>query len=269
VLSPSLASMDITSVAGPAFTAAAGTVTGHHYGANYDAHHLDPALPLAVLADGMGDGPGSAFASRTAVDRLTQKIRDATAPHAPAALRAAVASIHDDVRDFARTHPGLTGCTLTAMVPVAGGEAWLIQIGDSRAYRLRNGLLELLTVDHTAAWLGLLHGCFHHDSAAARSARYRLTRYLGHPDAPTPDILNESPRPADTYLLCTDGVSDQLTYNQLRDALQTAPTPADAARTILAATLTAGGADNATAIVVKPTPPRPPDTSARPVTNCT
>jgi serine/threonine protein phosphatase PrpC len=202
--------MDITSVSWAALTAAAGTVTGNHYRDNFDAHHLDLSLPLAVLADGMGDGPGSAFASRTAVDRLTHHIREATTPHAPAALRAAVASIHEEVRDFARARPGLAGCTLTAMVPDADGGAWLIQIGDSRAYRLRNDLLELLTVDHTAAWLGLLHGWFDHDSPEARSARYRLTRYIGHPDAPAPDILNEPLAPGDVYLLCTDGVADQL-----------------------------------------------------------
>jgi serine/threonine protein phosphatase PrpC len=249
--------MDITSVSWATLTAAAGTVTGNHYRENYDAHHLDPSLPLAVLADGMGDGPGSAFAGRTAVDRLTQRIREATTPCAPAALRAAVASIHQDVRDFARDHPGLAGCTLTAMVLDAAGGAWVLQIGDSRAYRLRHGLLELLTVDHTAAWLGLLHGWFDHDSAEARAARYRLTRYIGHPDAPDPDILNESLHPGDVYLLCTDGVADQLSYEQLRDTLQTAPTPPDAVRTILTATLTAGGADNATAIVLKVSPAHP------------
>jgi serine/threonine protein phosphatase PrpC len=247
--------MDITSVSWPALTAAAGTVTGNHYRENYDAHHLDPSLPLAVLADGMGDGPGSAFAGRTAVTRLTQNIREATTPHAPAALRAAVASIHEDVRDFARTHPGSAGCTLTALIPDADGGAWVIQIGDSRAYRLRNGLLELLTVDHTAAWLGAIHGWFAHDSPESRAARYRLTRYIGHPDAPDPDILNEALHPGDVYLLCTDGVADQLTYSQLNDTLQTAATPAAAVRTILTLTLTAGGADNATAIVLTVPPP--------------
>jgi serine/threonine protein phosphatase PrpC len=243
--------MDITEVTWPGLTAAAGTVTGHRYRENYDAHHLDPSSPLAVLADGMGDGPGSAFASRTAVDGLTRTIREATAPYPPAALRQAVASLHEEVRDFARDHPGLAGCTLTAFLPDEAGGAWVVQIGDSRAYRLRNGLLELLTVDHAASWLGLLHGWFDHDSAPARAARYRLTRYIGAPDAPDPDVLNVALHPGDVYLLCTDGVADQLPYEHLRDTLLTAPTPADAVRIILAATLTAGGADNATAIVLK------------------
>jgi PPM family protein phosphatase len=243
--------MDITEATWPALVAAAGTVTGNRYRENFDAHHLDPSLPLAVLADGMGDTPGSAFAARAAVDGLTRTIREAAAPCAPAALRAAVASIHRDVRDFARDHPGLAGCTLTAFTADAAGGAWVVQIGDSRAYRLRHGLLELLTVDHTASWLGLLYGWFDHDSAPARAARYRLTRYVGHPGTPDPDVLNEALRPGDIYLLCTDGVADQLSYEQLRDALEATSTPARAVRQILQATLTAGGADNATAIVLR------------------
>ncbi|MFI6072444.1 PP2C family protein-serine/threonine phosphatase [Actinoplanes sp. NPDC051343] len=205
------------------------------------------AGPLAVVADGMGDGAGSAFASRTSVEQFVKTVREATEPHSPAALRQAVASLHLSVRKFARDHPGLAGCTLTALVGDAGAGGWVVQIGDSRLYRLRNGLLELLTSDHTAAWTGLLHGWFGHESAEARAARYRLTRYIGHPDTPEPDVLNVSLQPGDVYLLCTDGVADQLTYDQIGDALQTPPTAVDR---LLDRTLTAGGADNATAIVL-------------------
>lgn len=233
------------------FIAAAGSVIGNRYDANYDACLLDPAGPLAVVADGMGDGPGSAFASRTSVDRFAALVREAAAPHSPAALRQAVAALQTSVRSYARDRPILAGCTLTALVGDAAGEAWAVQIGDSRLYRLRNGLLELLTTDHTAAWTGLLHGWFAYDSDQARAARYRLTRYIGHPDAPEPDILNVSLRPGDLYLLCTDGVADQLSYEQLRETLLTAPAPGTAVDRLLDATLTAGGADNATAVIVR------------------
>lgn len=255
-------------------TAAAAGVVGNHYRENYDVHHLDPELPLAVIADGMGDGPGSAFAGRTAVDRFARSQREATQAQAPAALRATVAKIQEEVRLSGRDLPGLVGCTLTALVADEAEGAWIVQLGDSRAYRLRDGLLELLTVDHTAAWLGLLHAWFAADSPDARAARYELTRYIGHPDAPEPDVLNVSLRPADVYLLCTDGVADQLTYDQIRDALSGEPpvgplrdaasrpggrsvrdgTPRAAVRVLLDATLAAGGADNATAVVIRVLP---------------
>ncbi|MEV6846206.1 protein phosphatase 2C domain-containing protein [Actinoplanes sp. NPDC051411] len=230
------------------FSGGAGTVVGNHYAANFDAFYLDAGLPLAVVADGMGDSAGSAFAGRASVEGFTETLRAAAAPHSPAALRQAVALLHDSVREFARDHPGLAGCTLTALVGDAAGGAWVVQIGDSRLYRLRHDVLELLTSDHTAAWVGLLHGWFAYESAAARAARYRLTRYIGHPDAPEPDVLHVSFRHGDVYLLCTDGVADQLPYEQIRETLLT---PSSAVDRLLAATLTAGGADNATAIVIR------------------
>jgi PPM family protein phosphatase len=239
------------SVAGRRLTAAAGSVIGERYGDNYDVLRLDPARPLAVVADGMGDGRGSAIAGRTAVDTF---LREAAAPPSPAALRAAVAQIHQRVRRAGRDLAELTGCTLTAFVAEPGGAdpaAWIVQLGDSRAYRLRDGLLELLTVDHTIAWLGLLHGWFAPDSREAHVARYRLTRYAGHPDEPEPDVLNVALRPGDVLLLCTDGVADQVTYERLTQVLATATDPAEATHLLLDDTLTAGGADNATAVVIR------------------
>jgi serine/threonine protein phosphatase PrpC len=236
---------------GRRLTAAAGSVTGQRYKDNYDVVHLDPSRVLAVIADGMGEGPGSAAAGRTAVDVF---VRDIPVGCAAAAARVAVDQAQQEVRRAARTLDELTGCTLTAFVADTNAAAWIVQIGDSRAYRLRDGLLELLTVDHTVAWLGLLHGWFAHDSPDAATARYRLTRYIGHPESPEPDVLNVTLRPGDVYLLCSDGVSDQLSYERLIQLLGTNPDPAAAAHFILEDTLEAGGADNATAVVIKVEP---------------
>ncbi|GAA2655949.1 PP2C family protein-serine/threonine phosphatase [Paractinoplanes durhamensis] len=234
--------------AGQRLTAAAGSVVGNHYRENYDVLHLDPGRAFAVVADGMGSGPGSAAAGRTAVDVFT---RSAPAAADPDGLRQAVNLAQKDVRNAGQTLDELTGCTLVAFVADAGSSAWIVQIGDSRAYRLRDGLVELLTVDHTIAWLGLLHGWFAADSEEAKAARYRLTRYVGHPADPEPDILNVTLQPGDVYLLCSDGVADQLSYERIIQLLGTNPDPAAAAHFILEDTLEAGGADNATAVVIK------------------
>ncbi|GAA0520281.1 protein phosphatase [Paractinoplanes deccanensis] len=245
--------MEITKVAwtvtGRRLTAAAGSVMGNRYTDNYDVLHLEPGHPVAVVADGMGDGPGSTVAGHTAVEVF---LREASVSPAPAALRAAVAQAQEAVRRAGSNLPQLTGSTLTAFVAADGPEAdaWIVQLGDSRAYRLRDGLLDLLTTDHTIAWVGLLHGWFTADSEEAAAARYRLTRYAGHPDAPEPDLLNVTLHPGDVYLLCTDGVSDQLTYERLTRVLS-ADDPAAAVATLLDDSLTAGGDDNATAVVIR------------------
>ncbi|QGN49889.1 PP2C family protein-serine/threonine phosphatase [Micromonospora sp. WMMD558] len=226
------------------------TVVGHRYPANFDVLHVDPDRPLAVVADGMGAGEGSRRAGSTAVRTLVTQLRAAW-PHIDARrLRTAVNEVQSAVRAAGADLADLTGCTLTALlVEPDGGQGWLVQLGDSRAYRLRDGLLELLTVDHTAAWLGVVHGWYAADSPAAARARYQLTRYAGHPGEPEADLHAVTLRPGDTWLLCTDGVSDQVDYHRLRELLAD-PDPDQAVSALLDATLTAGGADNATAIIV-------------------
>ena len=235
---------------------AGGSVMGNQYRDNYDVLHVDPVLPLAVVADGMGDGEGSRRAGATAVRTFVAQVHGAWPEVGPRQLRAAIAAVQAAVRDAGAGRAELTGCTLTALlVEPDGSQGWVVQLGDSRAYRLRDGLLELITTDHTVAWLGVLHGWYPSDSPAAARARYQLTRYAGHPASPEADLLAVPLRPGDTWLLCTDGVSDQVTYHGLREALAL-PDGTDAVRTMLSASLTAGGADNASAVVLRALSPR-------------
>ncbi|GAA1593949.1 PP2C family protein-serine/threonine phosphatase [Actinoplanes couchii] len=134
-----------------------------------------------------------------------------------------------------------------------GGEAgaWIVQLGDSRVYRVRDGCLELLTADHTEAWLGILHGWYAPGSREAYFARHRLTRYAGHPAMPEPDLLNVSLRAGDLLLLCTDGVSDQIDDRVLGQLLAGTATPAVKTERLLARTLDNGGDDNATAVIIE------------------
>ncbi|MFR9779800.1 PP2C family protein-serine/threonine phosphatase [Micromonospora sp. MS34] len=239
---------------------AGGSVVGHRYPENFDVLHLDPELPLAAVADGMGDGEGSRIAGATALSTFVDQVRAGWPTVGAAELHAATAETQLRVRRAGAAVPGLTGCTLTALVAEPeGGRGWLVQLGDSRAYRLRDGLLELITVDHTMAWLGVTHGWWPADSPEAARARYQLLRYVGHPDKPEPDVLSVPLRTGDTWLLCTDGVSDQLGYHRLRDLLAARRDPARTAEALLAATLAEGGDDNATAAILRvhPTVPAP------------
>ncbi|KXK59879.1 protein phosphatase [Micromonospora rosaria] len=241
-----------------ALEVAGGTVAGHRYPANFDVLHLDAGLPFAAVADGMGAGEGSRVAGATAMATLVEAVRAAGGPD-PRRLRAAVAEAQSRVRDAGARLAELTGCTLTALLVEPDGDlAWIVHLGDSRAYRWRGGLLEQLTVDHTMAWVGVLNGWYPADSVEAARARYHLTRYVGHPDRPEADLLAVTPRPGDRYLLCTDGVADQVGHDRLRTVLADAG-PAEAVHALLADSLAAGGRDNATAVVlhVQPAPPAP------------
>ena len=250
------APMDVRS-GGLVLTVGAGSDVGRRYPANFDVLHVEAptsgaASLLAVVADGMGAGEGSAVAGRTAVGTFVAAARDLVPPVDPAQLRAAVARVQRLVRAAGQRLGELTGCTLTALV-VEGGSGWIVQLGDSRAYRLRGGLLELLTVDHTQAWLGAVNGWYPADSPQAAMARYQLTRYVGHPDLPEPDVLNVGLRPGDVLCLCSDGLAEQVPYERLALALASAndhADPGEIAAGLLADALAAGGNDNATAVVV-------------------
>ncbi|WP_422770318.1 PP2C family protein-serine/threonine phosphatase [Plantactinospora sp. WMMC1484] len=269
-------------LAGHRLEAAGGSRVGKRYSANFDVLHLDPVLPFVAVADGMGEGRGSSIAGGTAMETMVAGVRTAAPDIGPEQLRAAMAEAQLAVRTAAADLPELTGCTFTGLVattpfaetgsrhgaPIArsapgsddrvrSGEpsgplpAWIVQIGDSRAYRLRDGLLELLTVDHTAAWLGAVYGWYPADSPEAAAARYQLTRYVGHPSMPEPDLLHVTLRPGDVYCLCTDGVAEQLDYQRLASRLGTGAGLAEMVRGILADTLVAGGRDNATIAVLR------------------
>jgi serine/threonine protein phosphatase PrpC len=226
--------------------AAAGSETGRRYRENFDVAHLGVDPLLAVVADGMGDGPGSRMAGRTAVETLVERFAKNVGI---AEIQDAIASACAVVRDYGQEIGGLAGCTLTALVETAEGH-WIAQLGDSRVYRLRARLLELLTVDHTMAWLGAVHGWYPFDSAQASAARYQLTRYVGHFRIPEPDLMRVELQPGDAFLLCTDGIAEQVSYHQIADVLGRRESPQTMVESLLAAAESAGGNDNATAIVV-------------------
>lgn len=230
-----------------AISAAAGSEIGHRYRENYDVQHLSLDPLLAIVADGMGDGPGSAMAGRTTVDTLVEAL-SAEKVDAEGILDA-VATASRLVVERGKQIAGLSGCTLTALIEATDG-FWIAQLGDSRVYRLRAEVLELLTVDHTMAWLGAVHGWYPHDSPQAAAARYHLVRCVGDPTIPEPDLMRILPRPGDVFLLCTDGVTEQVSFHQIRETLLGQATLAAKVEALLAAANAAGGKDNASVIVV-------------------
>ncbi|MFI5841222.1 PP2C family protein-serine/threonine phosphatase [Catenuloplanes sp. NPDC051500] len=226
-------------------TAAGGTCVGNRYPANYDVLHVGDEL-LAV-ADGMGASEGSATAGRTAMATFTAHPKGT-----PEALREAVAAVQHDVREAGRQLGGqLTGCTVSALIPGPTDLAWIVQLGDSRVYRRRGTLLELLTTDHTAAWLGAVNGWYPHDSPQAHLARYQLFRYAGHPDAPEADLIAVTLRPGDTYLVCTDGIAEQVDYQHIDARLSDRAPLTEIAAGLVEDSLRAGGQDNATAALLR------------------
>ena len=102
------------------------------------------------------------------------------------------------------------------------------------------------------AWLGAVNGWWPPDSPRAKSARYHLLRYVGHPDAPEPDVVNVTLHPGDVYMLCTDGIADDVSYHRIAEVLGSPEAPQAMVSSLLAAAMDAGGNDNATVAVLRP-----------------
>jgi serine/threonine protein phosphatase PrpC len=194
-----------------------------------------------VVADGMGGHAAGEVASAAVIESLCS--HDAEVP--PGALLEVLSrAVAEANREVARraaedpTRQGM-GTTLTAML-FSGDRAALAHIGDSRAFRLRDGQLRQITEDHTIGKLVW-------DAGVLAPV---LARYLdGRPDR-SADLGLRDLRAGDRYLLCSDGLSPVVDDRAIRDVLTSADAPADAVRQLVALAEGAGGPDNVTVVVI-------------------
>lgn len=233
---------------------------GARRGTNMDALLLAPHSGLVVLADGMGSTSRGGEAAAMAVAVFGEYL--ATAGHDEEHVHAAVAAVQARlVTEFAPAGL-LTGastlCALVAVgdrdgapkVAVGAGELIVVNVGDSRAHLLRDGVLQALTTDHTVAAHLVAVGAAEPDSPLVRRTTNHLRRYLGNPAGASADLTRLRPVPGDTVLLSTDGVHGALTTEQMADILAGSPDPDLCARRLVVAAAAAGGTDDASAVVV-------------------
>lgn len=234
-------------------TAHAGTHVGRVRPGNEDAYHC--ADGLFVVADGLGGHAAGEVASAMAVEELArvdpaafasdQELQQALAD----AVRAGNEKVHAAAQaDAARS--GM-GTTVTAAA-VTDRRLVLAHVGDSRAYLQRNGSLQQLTTDHTAAQEAVDAGYLTPEQASSRPERHMLARAVGleprvDVDAPKPVDLQAG----DRVLLCSDGLIEPLTDQAIATILDEHPDPAEACDALVQAALDGGGPDNITVVVVR------------------
>jgi protein phosphatase len=203
-----------------------------------------------VVADGVGGHAGGEIASATAVEVIDEQVKRRRIdvgqlthlPRRAAELVTAVYAANRAIRQKARANWSYAdmGTTCVAARFCDGGRRLhIVHIGDSRAYRLREGRLEQMTTDHTMEQLGMV---------GVRAAH--LSRALGSEPCPKVDVVLAAPRPQDTYLLCSDGLSKVIAHERLAEVLRAGRSPREAAEALVAVANSSGGLDNITAIVV-------------------
>lgn len=210
---------------------------------------------LVAVADGMGGHRGGEVASTTALEALIRAWADTPAPQGPDDLSRAASTANRAVFQTAARDADLAGMgtTLTVLAAVRSGPDDVLAIahvGDSRAYRLRGGELEQLTDDHSYVAELMRDGRLTAEQARTHSQRSIVTRAVGVEPHVEVDLLEILPSPGHRYLLCSDGLTGEVSDEIISSYLRRLADPAEAARALVAAANDGGGRDNITVVVV-------------------
>jgi len=204
---------------------------------------------LLAVSDGMGGHRAGEVASLVAIDSLRGTLRDAPGKPSEALLEAAVVQANADVRDAAWGKNRGMGATLTAVL-LTPKEAFIAEVGDSRAYLLRGGKLRQLTRDQSFVQMLVDGGVLSPDQAKDSPQRNIVLQAIGRQEKLRVALGRLQLRRADKLLLCSDGITDAITEAELAQVLAASP-PDAAANTLIDLANERGGADNITCIVAE------------------
>ena len=220
---------------------------------NEDAFHA--AGGVYVVADGMGGHEQGELASAIAVDVLSG-LSDREVDLRQ--VRRAVREAHARVRQIPAESDRRPGTTLTGVVLSEhdGTPCWIVlNVGDSRTYRFTGGVLEQVTQDHSEVAELVARGLLPVQDAATHPWRHLVTRVVGGGAGKVdPDLHLLAMSPGDRIVVCSDGLTDELSDARIEAELKAEPDPQAAAERLVAAALAAGGRDNITVLVVEPRP---------------
>ncbi|HSS10764.1 MAG TPA: protein phosphatase 2C domain-containing protein [Acidimicrobiales bacterium] len=218
--------------------------------------------PLFIVADGLGGHAAGEVASRTAVDAAVEAWShgNPSAPHQ--ALRAVTRRANVAVFDAAaEAHRRGMASTFTALT-LAGREAIIAHVGDSRCYLVRGDGCTQLTNDHSRVGEMLRAGLLTPEQAARHPARSMISRTVGGEPAVQVDLIHQPTEAGDTFVLCSDGLWDVVARHEIAEVAHAigspaAPTVTDAADGLIDLALQRKTPDNVTVLVVRVTTDRP------------
>ena len=234
---------------------------------NEDAISVHPEVGLAILADGMGGHQAGEVASGMAVDLITrhfaeifvQEIERKRQGHLPQAamevnaVYEAIELANNAIYAMARARPECAGMGSTVVVAVFYDDKLCVgHVGDSRLYRYRAGELVQITQDHSVIQELVSRGLLTIEEAQQTVGKNLVTRALGVDSSVAPDVTEQPLEESDLYLLCSDGLNDMLSDEEIRKLLVEHSTDLETAVNQLVAQANEhGGADNISAILVR------------------
>ncbi len=237
-----------------AWTSAAATHEGRVRHRNEDAFLDDPARGLWAVADGMGGHADGAVASRQVV-RSLQEVDDPPdldrfAETACAALTEANARLRERAAAHAGEEARVIGSTVVALL-ARGAHVSCLWAGDSRIYLFRDRELRALTRDHSVVEELVRRGEVDPEYALAHPEANALTRAVGGEDRLEVDELCVDVRPGDVFLLCSDGLTKEVSHAEMAEVLQAVPDLQGACDALVRRALDHGGRDNVTVVLAR------------------
>lgn len=227
----------------------AATHVGRVRSVNEDAFFQADDLRLWAVADGMGGLSRGHFASGAVIKALQQFSPQQSLAQYIGELENALIAINEKCRTAFR---GKRCGTTIALLLEYGNHCIFLWAGDSRIYRLRDGQLKLMTVDHSLAQEKYLNGQLSFDEAITHPSMHTLTRAIGAHRTLRLEMRHDRVEEGDSYLICSDGLYNDYYSQEMEKILLNQPTEA-ALQALVDGALARGGKDNITAIVVTAT----------------
>jgi serine/threonine protein phosphatase PrpC len=214
----------------------------------------DPTLlaargSLYAVADGMGGHAAGQIASELALKNVIAHYYDSETEEIPNALLEALSAANTTVHNVAIMVPDRSGMgtTMTAAV-VAEDRVYVGQVGDSRAYLIRDDAIRQVTFDHSWVAEQVRMGTLTAEEAETSPYRNVITRSIGTQPEVEPDVFVEEARAGDVWVLCSDGLTGHVQDEEIRLIASTQP-PTEAARQLIELANSRGGRDNITVLV--------------------
>jgi PPM family protein phosphatase len=225
------------------------THTGHQRRSNEDAYLLRE--PLFMVADGVGGARAGEVAARMCAEAFAEV--DLIRYAGEEALREAIARANRRIWERAHAEPALSGMgtTVTAALVQPGGEVAFANVGDSRAYLLREGGLQRLSEDHSFVGELVRSGRLSEAEAEHHPQRNVVTRALGSGETVEADTFTVAGQDGDIVLLCSDGLNTMVADARIAEALAAESPAEEIARDLVRLALEGGGEDNVTVVVFR------------------
>ncbi len=210
---------------------------------------------FCILADGMGGHNAGEVASQNAVKLIAEEMNrllESGEKEIPGQLSRAVSAANTGVYTMASENPihrGMGTTVVTAFID--DGTAYVANVGDSRAYAVRDDEIVQITTDHSVVSELVMRGTITKEEARLHPQKNIITRAVGTDKSVRTDIFEYNYSPGDVMIICSDGLSTMLDDNRILEIIKSKKTSEDTVNSLIAAAKEEGGLDNITVICIR------------------